>query len=711
MAISKVVYGAKVLVDLTSDTVDAAHLADGYTAHDASGNLIVGTLAEWEPMKGTIEFDQQTAGVSAYFQSTKDYTASNHETVSHANMLPSGGDTCSGYELDVPTDTTSVYVAREDGSEGVAHYTPEGGKVTVYNLAPDTIYAYWCISEDGTLKKGGFMRADAGVRLLRMSKLRNCRDIGGWACDGGKVRYGMLFRCADTADASEEDADELKRLGVGSEYDLRSAQEVQAAGADSKLHAAYSILGFGSWTDTAFSDLTNLHALKAIMESAVRGEVPIVHCQYGSDRTGRIMYILEALLGVSLEDADRDYELSSMYVARDRTAEMSKDARFEPFRRALIPSEGETVADKAASLIRDKRIVTYDLINAFRAAMSTGKPRALVWTHSLAQTLSGCISSVSATSVNDGEPFTCVLTADEGRRLDSVTVSMGGTDITSSAYANGTIKIASVTGDVTITATTAEISTSHSITVALSHVTISNSAASVDKNGPYSATVTPDTGYAAPTITVTMGGADITSSAVSGSAISIASVTGDVIITATAARLSNLIPISTDASGNAFGTNGIKSGARIGSGGESAAPATRLIYTDGTRDLISCTGFIPVETDKRIHFKSCNLLYNTDGKEVWPVYVMFYDADHKRIASAGTEADYFVKREELKPTTAEWSGKAIASIDGTTYTGGFRVLTSMLINPANANVGSAARYVRISAYGLTSDARVWLTDE
>lgn len=44
MAISKVVYGTTVLVDLTSDTVDAAHLAKGRTAHDAGGNLIVGIL-------------------------------------------------------------------------------------------------------------------------------------------------------------------------------------------------------------------------------------------------------------------------------------------------------------------------------------------------------------------------------------------------------------------------------------------------------------------------------------------------------------------------------------------------------------------------------------------------------------------------------------------------------------------------------------------
>lgn len=44
MAISKVVYGPSVLMDLTSDTVDAAHLAKGCTAHDAGGNLIIGTL-------------------------------------------------------------------------------------------------------------------------------------------------------------------------------------------------------------------------------------------------------------------------------------------------------------------------------------------------------------------------------------------------------------------------------------------------------------------------------------------------------------------------------------------------------------------------------------------------------------------------------------------------------------------------------------------
>lgn len=41
--VNKVIYGGNTLIDLTSDTVDAAHLLSGYTAHDKSGATITGT--------------------------------------------------------------------------------------------------------------------------------------------------------------------------------------------------------------------------------------------------------------------------------------------------------------------------------------------------------------------------------------------------------------------------------------------------------------------------------------------------------------------------------------------------------------------------------------------------------------------------------------------------------------------------------------------
>lgn len=46
MGINKVQYGNTTLIDLTSDTVTADKLLQGYTAHDRSGALIIGTATQ-----------------------------------------------------------------------------------------------------------------------------------------------------------------------------------------------------------------------------------------------------------------------------------------------------------------------------------------------------------------------------------------------------------------------------------------------------------------------------------------------------------------------------------------------------------------------------------------------------------------------------------------------------------------------------------------
>ena len=46
MAVSKVIYGETTLMDLTSDTVTASTLAEGITAHDATGASITGTFVD-----------------------------------------------------------------------------------------------------------------------------------------------------------------------------------------------------------------------------------------------------------------------------------------------------------------------------------------------------------------------------------------------------------------------------------------------------------------------------------------------------------------------------------------------------------------------------------------------------------------------------------------------------------------------------------------
>lgn len=53
--VNKVVYGGETLIDLTGDTVDAAHMLKGTKAHDKSG----------APVTGTCEYDAKTTDATA----------------------------------------------------------------------------------------------------------------------------------------------------------------------------------------------------------------------------------------------------------------------------------------------------------------------------------------------------------------------------------------------------------------------------------------------------------------------------------------------------------------------------------------------------------------------------------------------------------------------------------------------------------------------
>lgn len=75
---------------------------------------------------------------------------------------------------------------------------------------------------------------------------------------------------------------------------------------------------------------------------------------------------------------------------------------------------------------------------------------------------------------------------------------------------------------------------SYPVTNNLTNVTNSNAAASVTEGAGYSATLTAADGYALKSVTVTMGGVDVTASAYSGGKVNISSVTGAIVITATA---------------------------------------------------------------------------------------------------------------------------------------------------------------------------------
>lgn len=152
------------------------------------------------------------------------------------------------------------------------------------------------------------------------------------------------------------------------------------------------------------------------------------------------------------------------------------------------------------------------------------------------QSLLNVNSTFVGDSVASGSAFTTTLTAETGYTMASVVVTMGGADITADAYnaVTGVVSIASTTGNITITANAA-INT-YTVTQTLTNATTDIVATQVNYGDSISGTVTAESGYTIATVTVEMGGVDITSTAYDSSddSISIDSVTGNVEITATA---------------------------------------------------------------------------------------------------------------------------------------------------------------------------------
>jgi len=76
-----------------------------------------------------------------------------------------------------------------------------------------------------------------------------------------------------------------------------------------------------------------------------------------------------------------------------------------------------------------------------------------VQTYTIRNVLTNVTTSNDATATVQGAAYAATLTPASGMELQTVTVTMGGVDVTASVYSNGAISISSVTGDIIITAT------------------------------------------------------------------------------------------------------------------------------------------------------------------------------------------------------------------------------------------------------------------
>lgn len=229
--------------------------------------------------------------------------------------------------------------------------------------------------------------------------------------------------------------------------------------------------------------------------------------------------------------------------------------------------------------------------------------------------------------------------------------------------------------------------TMRSVTLALTYCTASDPATAVEDGTAYTVTLTPDAGYELSSVVVTMGGTDITASAYSAGVVTVANVTGDIVITASAVKhvnYTNLVASAVDSSG---ASAPYQDGYSLASSG--AASAYGAQYT--------CTGFIPISDGSTAH------IYRIAGEGVSFSKTDEYD----RIA--WYDASFALLKNVLPAKRIDSSIYFPSSIAESTTAMTFKVTNSSgdVVN----NVPASAAYFRVGATGSGANLIVTLDEE
>lgn len=185
---------------------------------------------------------------------------------------------------------------------------------------------------------------------------------------------------------------------------------------------------------------------------------------------------------------------------------------------------------------------------------------------------------------------------------------MGGVDITSTVYSavSGAINIAKVTGPVTITALASVPTVLYNVTRNLTNCASSNVANTAAEGSAYTTTLSPTGTYKKlGAITVTMGGTDISATAVSGSTVNIDNVTGDITITC-AAVITNIID-----------TIGISGDTRLSAGSGTNKPQSGWATIGANMDASSMIHLKPGDV---LRIKGMNLPASSDSNSIAVAY-------------------------------------------------------------------------------------------
>ena len=513
-------------------------------------------------------------------------------------------------------DNSYTYITDFAPPEAIQANSKPVGKtvdsVTFYDNEPNVASPFSTASKAGTLTALDRLRwyrtvCQAPGEGVYYSGGYNCRDLGGWSCDSGTVRYGMLVRSGELNPADKELM--VDRIGIRTEVSLLPVS-VQAS-----QDSPWGIDRVGNPTDVDFMyrldsgvrDQWKLYLL-TVFRSVSHAKPVIFHCGAGADKTGTLAVMLMGILGCSLQDIDADYELTAFSIYsnwRNRTysgyINYLNAIKAYPLTGGLSDSFRNRCVSFALSLG-----ITIDEINAFRAAMINGDPEPLTVnlnSYSVTNTLTNATTDNPLAAVTQYQGYEAEILPTRGNVIDSVTVTMNGFDITRSVFK----------GEKT--------SRLRSVSYALTGCSAPGARGTVIDGQMFYADITANEGYTleGATVSITMGGTNV-SNYYSNGKISIPNVTGNIsiIISASETAVENLFDPATSVDRGRIPGTGIPSayadGQVVTNFGEAAVGDVIYYASDDVRNKSDYTGTMAFyRSDDTLIFRLTYAMTRTGG--------------------------------------------------------------------------------------------------